>query len=87
LVDAAMAKAGSVDVQGKQATVVLLTESGDEVGDDVEAILGGILPMTEEMTLFVKYKGSSVIAKKEQKKFLEFMASLRIATAKSVPVE
>ena len=87
LVDAAMAKAGSVDVQGKQATVVLLTESGDEVGDDVEAILGGILPMTEEMTLFVKYKGSSVIAKKEQKKFLAFMASLQIATAKSVPVE
>ena len=87
LVDAAMAKAGSVDVQGKQATVVLLTESGDEVGDDVEAILGGILPMTEEMTLFVKYKGSSVVAKKEQKKFLAFMASLRIATAKSVPVE
>ena len=70
LVDAAMAKAGSVDVQGKKATVVLLTASGDEVGDDVEAILGGILPMTEEMTLFVKYKGSSVIAKKEQKKFL-----------------
>jgi hypothetical protein len=87
LVDAAMAKAGSVDVQGKKATVVLLTASGDEVGDDVEAILGGILPMTEEMTLFVKYKGSSVIAKKEQKKFLAFMASLRIAAAETVPVE
>lgn len=87
LVDAAMAKAGSVDVQGKKATVVLLTASGDEVGDDVEAILGGILPMTEEMTLFVKYKGSSVIAKKEQKKFLAFMASLRIAAAEIVPVE
>ena len=87
LVDAAMAKAGSVDVQGKKATVVLLTASGDKVGDDVEAILGGILPMTEEMTLFVKYKGSSVIAKKEQKKFLAFMASLRIAAAETVPVE
>jgi hypothetical protein len=37
--------------------------------------------------LFVKYKGSSVIAKKEQKKFLAFMASLRIAAAETVPVE
>ena len=87
LVDAAMEKAGSVDVQGKKATVVLLTQAGDEAGDDVEAILGGMLPMTEEMTLFVKFKGASEIAKKEQKKFLQFMASLRMSAAESVVKE
>jgi hypothetical protein len=87
LVDAAMAKAGSVDVQGKKATVVLLTQSGEEAGDDVEAILGGMLPMTEEMTLFVKFKGDSVVAKKEQKKFLKFMASLQMSAAESVGAE
>jgi len=82
-----MAKAGSVDVQGKKATVVLLTQSGEEAGDDVEAILGGMLPMTEEMTLFVKFKGASVVAKKEQKKFLKFMASLQMSAAESVGAE
>lgn len=87
LVDSAMEKAGSVDVQGKKATVVLLTQSGDEAGDDVEAILGGMLPMTEEMTLFVKFKGASAVAKKEQKKFLQFMASLRMSAAESVVEE
>ncbi|MBT6642781.1 MAG: hypothetical protein HOB45_06515 [Planctomycetaceae bacterium] len=87
LVDSAMEKAGSVDVQGKKATVVLLTQSGDEAGDDVEAILGGMLPMTEEMTLFVKFKGASAVAKKEQKKFLQFMATLRMSAAESVVEE
>jgi hypothetical protein len=87
LVDSAMEKAGSVDVQGKKATVVLLTQSGDEAGDDVEAILGGMLPMTEEMTLFVKFKGASAVAKEEQKKFLQFMASLRMSAAESVVEE
>ena len=78
LVDMAMAKAGSVDVQGQKATVVLLTQS---VGDDEKAaqsILGGMLPMDESTTLFVKFRGPSAIARKEQKKFIAFMASLRM---------
>ena len=78
LVDTAMAKAGSVDVQGQKATVVLLTQSVDDDDKDAESILGGMLPMDESNTLFVKFRGPAEIARKEQKKFIAFMASLRL---------
>ncbi len=77
LVDKAMAKAGSVDVQGQKATVVLLTQANDD-GNASESILGGMLPMDESTTLFVKFRGPTTIARKEQKKFIAFMASLRM---------
>lgn len=78
LVDKAMAKAGSVDVQGKKATVVLLTEATSNDEKDTESILGGMLPMDDSNTLFVKFRGPTAIARKEQKKFIAFMASLRM---------
>ena len=78
LVDTAMAKAGSVDVRGQKATVVLLTQSVDDDEKDAESILGGMLPMDESNTLFVKFRGPAEIARKEQKKFIAFMASLRL---------
>ena len=78
LVDTAMAKAGSVDVQGQKATVVLLTQTVDDDEKDAESILGGMLPMDESNTLFVKFRGPAEIARKEQKKFIAFMASLRL---------
>ena len=78
LVDKAMAKAGSVDVLGQKATVVLLTQASADNGKDAESILGGMLPMDESTTLFVKFRGPSEIARKEQKKFIAFMASLRL---------
>jgi hypothetical protein len=78
LVDTAMAKAGSVDVQGQKATVVLLTQSVDDDDKDAESILGGMLPMDESNTLFVKFRGPAEIARKEQKKFIAFIASLRL---------
>ena len=78
LVDKAMAKAGSVDVQGKKATVVLLTEATSNDEKDMESILGGMLPMDDSNTLFVKFRGPTEIALKEQKKFIAFMASLRM---------
>ena len=78
LVDKAMAKAGSVDVQGKKATVVLLTEATSNDEKDMESILGGMLPMDDSNTLFVKFRGPTEIARKEQKKFIAFMASLRM---------
>ena len=78
LVDKAMAKAGSVDVQGKKATVVLLTEAMSKDEKDTESILGGLLPMDDSNTLFVKFRGPTEIARKEQKKFIAFMASLRM---------
>ena len=42
LVDSAMSKAGSVDVQGQKATVVLLTQSVDDDEKEAQSILGGI---------------------------------------------
>ena len=78
LVDKAMANAGSVDVLGQKATVVLLTQASADNGKDTESILGGMLPMDESTTLFVKFRGPSDIARKEQKKFIAFMASLRM---------
>ena len=78
LVDKALAKAGSVDVQGKKATVVLLTEATSNDEKDTESILGGMLPMDDSNTLFVKFRGPTEIARKEQKKFIAFMASLRM---------
>jgi hypothetical protein len=78
LVDPARAKAGSVVVQGQKATVVLLTQSVDDDEKDAESILGGMLPMDESNTLFVKFRGPAEIARKEQKKFIAFMASLRL---------
>ena len=77
LVDKVMAKAGSVDVQGQKATVVLLTQANDNEKSS-ESILGGMLPMDKSTTLFVKFRGPTEIAKKEQKKFIAFMASLRM---------
>ena len=78
LVNKAMAKAGSVDVQGKKATVVLLTEGTSDDKKDTESILGGMLPMNDSNTLFVKFRGPTEIARKEQNKFIAFMASLRM---------
>ena len=78
LVDKALATAGSVDVQGKKATVVLLTEATSNDEKDTESILGGMLPMDDSNTLFVKFRGPTEIARKEQKKFIAFMASLRM---------
>ena len=77
-VDKALATAGSVDVQGQKATVVLLTQSIDDDEKDAESILGGMLPMDASNTLFVKFRGPTEIARKEQKKFMAFMASLRL---------
>ena len=78
LVDSAMSKAGSVDVQGQKATVVLLTQSVDDDEKEAQSILGGMLPIDESNTLFVKFRGPTEIAQKEQKNFIAFMASLRL---------
>lgn len=77
-VDRVMAKAGSVDVQGQKATVVLLTQSVDDDEKEAQSILGGMLPIDESNTLFVKFRGPTEIAQKEQKNFIAFMASLRL---------
>jgi len=81
-VDQALSKSGSVDVDGRRATIVLLlpaavanTEEGEIAG---EAILGGVLPLDEGKAIFVKFRGPAEIARREQKKFTTFVGSLRL---------
>ena len=81
-VDRALAEAGSVDVEGQKATVVLLEAA---VGDanytpakPAEAILGGILPLEDGKAVFVKFRGAADVARRERGNFLQFVASLRM---------
>ncbi len=85
-VDRALGKAGSVDVNGRQATVVLLmpvaagaTVAGETAGETAgEAILGGMLPLDEGKAVFVKLRGPAELARREQGKFTDFVGSLRL---------
>lgn len=81
-VDRALGKAGSVDVDGRQATVVLLLPSAPveaaEANASGEAILGGILPLDEGKSLFVKFRGPAELARREQGSFTAFVGSLRL---------
>ena len=66
-----------VDVGNSKATIVfLLDEKADTTGDGT-AILGAIIPTDDTSSIFVKLKSPVDIARKEQKKFLEFVSSLR----------
>ena len=65
-------------MQGKKATVVLLTEATSNDVKDMESILGGMLPMDDSNTLFVKFRGPTEIARKEQKKFIAFIFLTRM---------
>ncbi len=81
-VDRALAEAGSVDVEGRKATVVLL-EAAAPAGADAEsgateAILGGILPLEGGKAVFVKFRGAVEVARRERSNFLKFIASLRL---------
>ncbi len=80
-VDRALAEAGSVDVEGRKATVVLLEAAPAEPTDSdkpAEAILGGVLPLEDGKALFVKFRGGADVARRERANFLKFVASLRM---------
>jgi len=81
-VDRALAEAGSVDVAGRQATVVLLEAAAPaeptESDLPAEAILGGVLPLEDGKALFVKFRGGADVARRERANFLKFVASLRM---------
>jgi len=81
-VDRALAEAGSVDVEGRKATVVLLEAAAppDQAESDppAEAILGGVLPLEDGKALFVKFRGGADVARRERANFLKFVASLRM---------
>jgi hypothetical protein len=74
----AIAAAERIDVDGSQATVVLLLGPAATAGDDAgEAILGAMVPIEGSSSLFVKYKGRVDIARRERENFHRFVSSLR----------
>jgi len=73
---AALAAAEKVEVDGVEATVVLLPP-GAEAAAESEAILGAAIPLNETGALFVKFKGPADIARREREKFVRFVSSIR----------
>lgn len=75
---AAIADASRIDVDGTEATVVLLLDPAATAGDQPgEAILGAMVPVDGGSSIFVKFKGRADIARREQDKFHRFVSSLR----------
>lgn len=77
-VDAALAEADSVDVEGRTATVVLLDDApGTDPGRT--AILAAVIPLDQgDDAIFVKFKGAADVARRERDRFREFVASIRL---------
>jgi hypothetical protein len=74
----AIANAERIDVDGSQATVVLLLGPAATAGDDAgEAILGAMVPVEGSSSLFVKFKGRAAVARRERENFNRFVSSLR----------
>lgn len=76
-VDRALAEAETLDIDGTQATVVLLVDAAAADDGDGQAILGAMVPIDDSTALFVKYKGDAAIARRERENFIRFVSSLR----------
>lgn len=73
---AALAAAEKVEVDGVEATVVLLAPAAEAAAES-EAILGAAIPLNETGSLFVKFKGPATVARRERDKFVRFVSSIR----------
>jgi len=74
----AIADAKHIDVDGSQATVVLLLDPAATAGDEAgQAILGAMVPVDGAASLFVKFRGRADVARREQENFQRFVSSLR----------
>jgi hypothetical protein len=74
----AIAAGETIDVDGSEATVVLLLDAAAAAGDDGGvAILGAMIPMDDSSALFVKFKGPATVARRERDHFVRFVSSLR----------
>ena len=75
---AALETAQRVDVDGAQASVVLLLDAAARAGDDGgQAILGAMIPVERSTALFVKFKGDATVARRERDNFVRFVSSIR----------
>lgn len=78
-VRAALAAAETVDVDGTQASVVMLG-GGAATGASADAsrvILAAMIPLDDTAALFVKYSGVEAVARRERERFVEFVRSIR----------
>ena len=75
----AVAAAETVDVDGTKATVVMLLAADEAAPGQAggTAILGAMIPVDESAALFVKYKGSADVARRERENFVRFVSSIR----------
>lgn len=78
-VDRALAAAETIDVDGSPATVVALYDVAAAKSPDADgqAILGAMIPVGEDSSLFVKFKGDAAVARREKDAFVRFVSSLR----------
>ncbi|MCE9631664.1 MAG: hypothetical protein K8S94_13230 [Planctomycetia bacterium] len=75
---AAVAGAEKVDVDGAEASVVLLLDAEATASQDSgQAILGAMIPVDDSTSLFVKYKGAVAVARRERDAFIRFVSSIR----------
>lgn len=78
-VERALAAAETIDVAGSVATVVTLFDAAAAAGPEAEgqAILAAMIPVAENSSLFVKFKGAAAVARRERDAFVRFVSSLR----------
>ena len=74
----AIAGAETIDVDGTKAAVVMLVApAANEPDGNGEAILGAMIPVDATSALFVKYKGTATVARRERDNFVRFVSSIR----------
>jgi hypothetical protein len=74
---AALAAAETVELDGANATIVLLSSGAGPAPSGDEAILGAAIPLDDRSSLFVKFKGPAELARQERDNFVRFVSSIR----------
>lgn len=73
-VDRAIAAGEKVDVDGVEATVLMLLDDAEE---NQQAILAAVIPVDDTTSLFVKFKGAASLARRLHDPFTTFVRSIR----------
>lgn len=73
-VSRAIAAGEKVDVDGVEATILLLL---DDATEDGQAILAAVIPVDDSTSLFVKFKGAAALAHQLREPFSSFVRSIR----------
>jgi hypothetical protein len=61
-------------VDNVETKIVHLVDSAEQ---PKQSIMAAIIPMDEQSSLFIKYKGDAETAEKEKQKFVQFVESIR----------